>query len=82
MIQKAFEVGNSTVLTIPKTAGIEPGSKFKFSKQNHKLIFELLSPTHKSEEDNFIEKTSGAFKFKVKSLKEVLQNLRENPYEK
>lgn len=37
---KAFRLGNSTVITLPKSTGIAPGTKVKIKKLARKIIIE------------------------------------------
>ncbi|MEK7595683.1 MAG: AbrB/MazE/SpoVT family DNA-binding domain-containing protein [Patescibacteria group bacterium] len=82
MIQKAFEIGNSIALTIPKEVGIKPGTRVKFERKKNKLIYELLDISTTIETKR-IEETSGAIDFNQdsKSLNKMIKHLRENQYD-
>jgi len=82
MIQKTYEVGNSTVLTIPKSAGLRAGITVRYTRQDKKLIYEILELTPSTSIEKHINETSGAFKVKVANLDEILKHLKENSYDK
>jgi len=84
MVQKAFEIGNSVALTIPKVAGIKPGSKVEFSQEGSKLIYRLLEHKFPSLEMRRIEETSGAINLDINPnfLSKIIKNLKENPYDR
>jgi len=69
-------------VTIPKKVGIKPGTKVVFKMEDNKLIYEVLKHRSPTPQDKLIINTSGAFKIKVKNLKQVLKDLKDNQYDK
>ena len=82
MMQKTYAVGNSTVLTVPKSAGLRAGIAVKYTQQGKKLIYEILEVISPTPAEKHIRETSGAFKVKVDNLEEILKHLKENSYDK
>ncbi len=84
MIQKAFKIGNSIAITIPKEANIKSGTKLKFSKRvKNKITYEIVDETSPTIKDH-IEETSGGFDIDIdsKKLDKLLKYLEEHPYER
>lgn len=82
MIQKAFTIGNSTAITIPKKTGIKPGTKLKFksrtkSEITYEIIDEIDNPVTQT-----IRDTSGGFDIDIKNLEEKINKLRYDQYDK
>ncbi len=81
MIQKTFEIGNSTALTVPKHSGIKPGTQVKFTQVKNKLIYEIISDHYPTLQEKRIKNTSGAFTLNVPNLQQALKVLKDNPYD-
>lgn len=88
MIQKAFNVGNSVVLTIPFKVGIKAGTRVRFvKKEDRKLVYEVLDKTDKKGEntEKYIQEVTGAFKLSdILTPEEILNTVKEleqKPYD-
>ncbi|MBN1162150.1 hypothetical protein JXA34_00190 [Patescibacteria group bacterium] len=86
MIQKAFKIGNSTAVTIPKKTNIKPGTKLKVSKVTKKqLVYDILEE-NTTEIENYIRDVSGGFdlsdKINQEDLMKQITYLEKHPYEK
>ena len=90
MIQKAFTVGNSVVLTVPAKAGIKPGTKVRFIKSGKKkLVYEVLEDfkalNKDAEVEDYLNEVTGAFKLadtmNTEDLMARIKELEENPYD-
>lgn len=82
MLQKTYAIGNSTVLTVPKSSGLRAGITVKYTRQDTKLIYEILESASPISTEKHIRETGGAFKVKVNNLERILKSLKENPYDK
>lgn len=83
MIQKAYAVGNSVVLTLPKKLGISAGTKMKYTQNGHKIIYEIVDKQYDAI-DKHIKETSGGFNIGIKDTKQLMKLLKEledNPYD-
>jgi hypothetical protein len=94
MIQKAFTVGNSVVLTVPPKSGIEPGTKLKFrGRKKNKIEYEIVE-SDKSDVgilrdsgsiEEYLDRVTGAFDvpegMSQKELMNRIKELEDNPYD-
>jgi len=94
MIQKAFKVGNSVVLTVPPTSGIKSGTSLKFrGRKKNKIEYEIVEPPQSSKgflkdsgsTESYIDSITGTFDSpKGMSQDELMlriKELRDNPYD-
>lgn len=79
---QAFTLGKSTVVTIPKSLGVKPGTKMKIQKKG-KII--VLKPEKKEDAAAIVQKLAGGMNFKKvfgKSLTpEDINKLIDEQYE-
>lgn len=78
---QAFQLGSSTVVTLPKELGIKPGQKFSVKKTSKQITLkeEQLS---KEEIHKLVEKLAGGLKLKKDLTPAQLRKLFETSYEK
>lgn len=85
IMQRAFEIGNSVAVTIPKKVGIKPGTAVKFKHEKNKLIYEILESQNTDKNDSLdkqLRKMCGAMKIDGENLMSVLKSVEEDPYDK
>ncbi len=93
MIQKAFTVGNSVVLTVPPKSGIEPGTKLKFrGRKKNRIEYEIVEPSRSSVgilRDSgsvaaYLDRVTGTFDspegMSQEELMRRIKELEDNPY--
>lgn len=78
---QAFQLGTSTVVTLPKKLGIKPGQRLKFKKSKGKIILE-----EKEDIKIMIKKLAGGMNFKKafggKITPEQLNKIFDEQYKK
>lgn len=77
----AFQLGTSTVVTIPKRMGIKPGQKLKIKKEKQKITIKAKKEMTKEEIHKFIESLAGGLNFKKSLTPKQLNKLFEKSYE-
>ena len=78
-IVQTFQLGSSTVVTLPKKIGIKPGQKLQIKKEGKKIILneEKLSEV---EVEKLVKKLSGHLKLGRHLNAEELDRLYEESY--
>lgn len=77
---QAFQLGSSTVITLPKKLGIKPGQRLKVEKSGQTVV---LKPQKMSEKEieRLVESLSGGLKLKADLTPDQLNKLFEESYE-
>lgn len=75
---QAFQLGSSTVVTLPKKLGIKPGQKLRIEKDKLKIILKA----EKVKKSDIVDKLAGGLKFKKHLTPTQLNKLFEKSYEK
>ncbi|KKR80528.1 MAG: hypothetical protein UU73_C0002G0042 [Candidatus Daviesbacteria bacterium GW2011_GWA1_41_61] len=78
-IVQTFQLGSSTVVTLPKGLGIKPGQKLKVEKQGKKVILKEKKLSE-VEVDKLVKKLSGHLKLERHLNAEELDLLYEESY--
>lgn len=97
MIQKAFAIGNSVAVTVPKKFGLLPGTRLKHlpSKKN-RISYEILGgPVRKvrtkraagnkeKEIEDYVRRHGGSIKLNIPTAEvmEIIRYCHDNPYDK
>lgn len=79
-IVSAFQLGSSTVVTLPKELGIKPGEKLKVEKSGKRVILKQQKMTG-AEIDKLVESLSGGLKFKKDLSPGELNRILDEEYE-
>ena len=76
---QTFQLGSSTVVTLPKNMGVRPGQKLQITKEGKKIIMkeEKLSEV---EVEKLVKKLSGHLKLNRHLNAEELDRLYEESY--
>lgn len=77
---QAFQLGSSTVITLPKTLGIHPGQKFSLKKTNKKIVLKEEKLTE-IEVEKLVKRLSGGLNFKYHPNPEELNKIFDEEYE-
>lgn len=77
----AFQLGSSTVVTLPKELGVKPGQKLRIEKQGEKIILKekKLSDT---DAEKLVKSLSGKLKLKYHPSPQELNKILNEEYEK
>lgn len=92
-LQKAFAVGNSTVVTLPSVWGIDPGVRLRsLPKRRNLLSYEIMGPSAEptslyspvQEKKEYLRRVSGAIKstMSTKDVMSALKHYKDSPYER
>lgn len=77
----AFQLGSSTVITLPKELGIKPGQKMKVKKDKGKIILKQKKETREEEIRKFVRSLAVGLRLKPdltsKEIKEELDRRYE-----
>ena len=76
----AFRLGKSTVVTIPKAFGIEPGRKLKIIKQAGKIVLEKKK-NDIEKKISMVQRLSGSFESKKLATPADIQKIIDQSYE-
>lgn len=79
-IVQTFQLGSSTVVTLPKGLGIGPGEKLKVEKQRQKIVLKKRKLAE-AEVEKLVKKLSGHLKLERHLNAEELDRLYEKSYE-
>ncbi len=89
MIQKAFKIGNSIAITVPKEANITPGTKLKFSKRvKNKITYEIVDEQidttnlHEDYPQNVMGGLIVKDEVSAQEIAKIVKKFKENPYDK
>lgn len=77
---QAFQLGSSTVITLPKKLGIKPGNKFSVKKSGRKLILQPEKMT-REEIHKLVKKLSGGLKLDKHLTPEEMNKILDEEYE-
>ncbi len=80
-IVQTFQLGSSTVVTLPKGLGIGPGEKLKVEKIGKKIILKEKKLSDK-EVEKLVKSLSGKLKLKYHFSPEELNKMLDEEYEK
>lgn len=78
---QTFQLGVSTVVTLPKELGIRPGQKLKIKKQGKRVVLEEKELSNK-EVQKLVQKLSGKLKLKYHPTPEEFNKILDEEYEK
>lgn len=76
---QTFQLGSSTVVTLPKGLGIKPGEKFKVEKSGKSVTLKKEKTT-KKEIHKLVESLSGGLILKKDLTAEEMDDLYEESY--
>lgn len=76
---QAFQLGSSTVVTIPKKFGIKPGQSLQMEKTGKKIIMKQKKMTQE-QVHKLIESLAGGLNLKKDLTAEQLDDLYEKSY--
>lgn len=79
MIVHTFQLGSSTVVTLPKKLGIKPGQRLKIKKTGQNIV---LKKEKMNSEDihKLVERLAGGLKLKKHLTAEEMDDLYEESY--
>lgn len=60
----AFQLGSSTVITLPKEFGIRPGSKLRIKKSKEKIVLKRKKSTREEEIRRLVRSLAGGLRLK------------------
>lgn len=83
MIQtvQAFQLGSSTVITLPKKLGIKPGQRLKIRKSKDKIILKTQKQMTKEEISKLIKSLSGGLNLKYHPNPKEINKALDERYE-
>lgn len=76
---QAFQLGSSTVVTLPKNMGVKPGQKLRIKKEGKKIILKEEKYSE-AEVEKLVRKLSGHLKLDRHLNAEELDRLYEESY--
>lgn len=76
----AFQLGSSTVITLPKKLGIRPGSKLSVKKSGKRVILQPQKMT-REEIHKLVRKLSGGLKLDRHPTPEEMNKILDEEYE-
>ena len=76
----AFQLGSSTVVTMPKSLGIKPGEKFKVEKSGKKITFKKEKMT-RQEIHKLVKSLAGGLNLKKHLTPEEINKELDRRYE-
>lgn len=77
----AFQLGSSTVITLPKSLGIKPGQKLKYKKDKNKVVFQKKHLSRVEEVRRFVESLAGGLNLKEDLTPEEMNEELDRRYE-
>ena len=77
----AFQLGTSTVVTLPKKLGIRPGQRLKLRKSKDKIILKTEKKMSDEEIHKLIESLSGGLELKYHPTPEEINKTLDERYE-
>lgn len=77
---QAFQLGSSTVVTLPKKLGIKPGDKFRIEQSDKKITLEKEKMT-KEEIVKLVKKLAGGARLKPDLTPEEINQELDRRYE-
>ena len=80
-IVHTFQLGSSTVVTLPKGLGVGPGKKLKVEKKGGNILFKEKELSDK-EIKKLVRSLSGALKLKYHPTSEEFNRILDEEYEK
>lgn len=78
---QAFQLGSSTVVTMPKKLGIRPGQKLKIRKFKDKIILKTEKKMSKEEIHKLVESLSGGLNLKYHPTPQEINKALDERYE-
>ena len=78
---QTFQLGSSTVVTLPKGLGIQPGRKMSVSKKGRQMVFKEEKLTEK-EGEKLVKKLSGHLNLDYHPTPEELNKALDEEYDK
>ena len=82
----AFQLGSSTVITLPKELGIRPGQKMKVKKKKGEIVLKRKKENREEEIRKFVRSLAVGLRLKVdltpEEIKKELDRRYEERYEK
>lgn len=78
---QAFQLGSSTVVTLPKKLGIKPGQRLKIRKSKDKIILKTEKKMSKEEIHKLVESLSGGLNLKQDLTPEEINEELDRRYE-
>ena len=76
-IVQAFQLGTSTVVTLPKGLGIKPGQKLQIKKDKQKIVLKM----EKGRKSDVVEKLAGKLRLDRHLNPDELNKLFDKSYE-
>ena len=80
-IVSAFQLGSSTVVTLPKKLGIKPGQRLKIRKSKDKIILKTQKKMSDEEIKKLVESLSGGLNLKKDLTPEEISKELDRRYE-
>lgn len=77
----AFQLGSSTVITLPKQLGIRPGSKLKIQKIREKIVLKRKKGTREEEIRKLVRSLAGGLRLKPGLTPEEMNEELDRRYE-
>lgn len=77
----AFQLGSSTVITLPKELGIRPGSKLKIKKEKEKIVLKKEKTTREEEIRKLVRSLAGGLRLKPDLTPEEINEELDRRYE-
>lgn len=78
---QAFQLGSSTVITLPKKLGIKPGQRLKIRKSKDKIILKTQKKMTKEEIHKLVKSLSGGLNLKEHLTPEEINRELDRRYE-
>lgn len=78
---QAFQLGSSTVVTLPKKMGIKPGQRLKIRKSKDKIILKQTKKMTDEEISKLIKSLSGGLNLKKDLTPEEINEELDRRYE-
>lgn len=77
----AFQLGSSTVITLPKDLGVSPGQKLTIKKEKQKITLKPQKKLTPEQVHKMVEKLSGGLNLRADLTPEQMKKLLEESYE-
>lgn len=77
----AFQLGSSTVITLPKELGIRPGSKLNIQKSKGKIVLQRKRKTKEEEIRKLVRSLAGGLRLKTDLTPEEMNKELDRRYE-
>ena len=78
---QAFQLGSSTVVTLPKKLGIKPGQRLKIRKSKDKIILKTETKMSDEEISKLVKSLSGGLNLKKNLTPEEINRELDRRYE-